>query len=72
VRAVSLRRLTRQCAQAYNDVAHFETPYVVKLHRVAPLAPAQPVFVFEHPNTAAEIDNSRYAQFRLCCYVESR
>jgi protein arginine N-methyltransferase 5 len=45
--------------QAYNDLAHFETPYVVKLHRVAPLAPALPVFTFEHPNPAPVIDNSR-------------
>jgi protein arginine N-methyltransferase 5 len=51
--------------QAYNDLAHFETPYVVKLHRVAPLAPALPVFTFEHPNNAPVIDNSRCVAARV-------
>jgi protein arginine N-methyltransferase 5 len=45
--------------QAYDDLEHFETPYVVKLHRVTPLAPTQPVFTFEHPNNAVQIDNTR-------------
>ena len=34
---------------AYNDLAHFETPFVVKLHRYTALAPPQPVFTFTHP-----------------------
>lgn len=37
-----------------------ETPYVVKLHRVTPLADTQDVFTFEHPNRDAVIDNTRY------------
>jgi hypothetical protein len=45
--------------RGYADLAHLETPYVVKLHRVAPLAAALPVFTFEHPNPAQPIDNSR-------------
>ena len=46
--------------QAYNDLEHAETPYVVKLHRFTPLAPTQRCFTFEHPNQAQPpIDNSR-------------
>lgn len=37
----------------------FETPYVVKFHKHHLLAMPQPVFVFEHPNRAEPIDNSR-------------
>ena len=37
-----------------------ETPYVVKLHRFTPLAATQDVFTFDHPNTDAVIDNTRY------------
>ncbi|BDA41363.1 Protein arginine N-methyltransferase 5 [Coccomyxa sp. Obi] len=50
--------------KVYNDLEHFETPYVVKLHRFTALAETQPVFTFEHPNRAAAIDNNRAA--RLC------
>ena len=46
-------------AHASNEVKHFETPYVVKLHRVALLADALPVFRFDHPNRDACIDNNR-------------
>ena len=46
-------------AHGSNEVKHFETPYVVKLHRVSPLADALPVFRFEHPNRDACIDNNR-------------
>ncbi len=49
--------------KSYNDLAHFETAYVVKLHSVARLAPPQPVFTFEHPNNFAggsKVDNKRY------------
>lgn len=45
--------------QAYDDMEHFETPYVVKLHRVTRLAPPQPVFTFKHPNWEPFIDNTR-------------
>ena len=30
--------------------APFETPYVVRLHNVAVIAPPQPCFIFSHPN----------------------
>ncbi|PNW85217.1 hypothetical protein CHLRE_03g176550v5 [Chlamydomonas reinhardtii] len=46
--------------KAYKDLEHFETPYVVRLHRHYLLAPTQPLFTFVHPNTDAPIDNSRY------------
>ena len=35
--------------QGYNDLEHYETPYVVKMHRFTPLSPPQPVFSFHHP-----------------------
>lgn len=46
--------------KSYNDVAHFETAYVVKLHSVAKLASPQPVFTFNHPNFSLNRDNRRY------------
>ena len=61
--------------RAHGDLAHAETPYVVKLHRVAPLAEAAPVFTFTHPNTDAVIDNSRCARgawARGCCIHAAR
>ncbi|XP_072024146.1 protein arginine N-methyltransferase 5-like [Amphiura filiformis] len=39
--------------------AHFETPYVVRLHNVTILAEAQSVFTFHHPNKN-NLDNTRY------------
>eukprot|EP00884_Botryococcus_braunii_P016344 jgi/Botrbrau1/3393/Bobra.0337s0034.1 len=51
--------------KAYDDLEHFETPYVVKLHRVTPLGRAQPVFTFSHPNWEPNIDNSRSADLRF-------
>lgn len=47
--------------QAYDDLEHFETPFVVKLHRFNALANTQDVFNFEHPNRDAIIDNTRWA-----------
>ncbi|GIL73292.1 hypothetical protein Vretimale_4879 [Volvox reticuliferus] len=47
--------------KSYKDLEHFETPYVVRLHRHHLLAPTQPLFTFSHPNNDAPIDNSRYA-----------
>lgn len=38
---------------------HFETPYVVKLHRFTALSETQEVFTFSHPNFSGVIDNSR-------------
>lgn len=48
---------------AYGDLAHFETPYVVKLHRYTALSPPQAVFTFTHPNRTHTgcIDNNRQA-----------
>jgi len=47
--------------KSYNDLAHFETVYVVKLHNVSRLAPPQEVFTFEHPNfTRGKVDNRQY------------
>ncbi|XP_024517472.1 protein arginine N-methyltransferase 5 isoform X2 [Selaginella moellendorffii] len=44
--------------KSYNDLSHFETAYVVKLHNAAPLAAPQPVFTFVHPTD--NTDNRRY------------
>ncbi|ACO69780.1 protein arginine methyltransferase [Micromonas commoda] len=51
-------------AKAYGDLAHMETPYVVKLHRCSLIADPAEVFTFEHPNHADVVDNSRYAKLR--------
>jgi protein arginine N-methyltransferase 5 len=53
---------------AYNDVEHFETPFVVKFHRCTPLAPSQPLFTFNHPNLSHPvIDNSRQGTLSFTC-----
>lgn len=39
---------------------HFETDYVVMLHNMQELAPAQNCFTFVHPNLDEPIDNTRY------------
>ncbi|KAL6629183.1 hypothetical protein ACP70R_028948 [Stipagrostis hirtigluma subsp. patula] len=49
--------------KAHKDIAHFETAYVVKLHRVATLAPTQPVFTFTHPNYSQS--NQRYTKLQF-------
>jgi protein arginine N-methyltransferase 5 len=51
--------------RAHNDVAHLETPYVVNLHRCAPLADILECFTFEHPNQQQPIDNSRTARLHF-------
>ncbi|KAL0679908.1 hypothetical protein Bca4012_007889 [Brassica carinata] len=51
--------------KAHKDLAHFETPYVVKLHSVARLAPSQPVFTFAHPNFSTKANNQRYKKLRF-------
>ena len=45
--------------QGYNDLEHYETPYVVKMHRFTPLSPPQPVFSFHHPTEDPRPDNTR-------------
>ena len=51
--------------QAYDDLEHFETPFVAKLHRFTPLGEPQAVFTFHHPNRAEKINNSRYCQLQF-------
>lgn len=51
--------------KAHKDIAHFETAYVVKLHRVARLAPPQPVFTFTHPNHSLKASNQRYTKLQF-------
>ncbi|CAL5222774.1 g5187 [Coccomyxa viridis] len=45
--------------QGYNDLEHYETPYVVKMHRFTPLSAPQPVFSFHHPSKEPRPDNTR-------------
>ncbi|KAJ6811382.1 protein arginine N-methyltransferase 5 isoform X1 [Iris pallida] len=51
--------------KSHRDLAHFETAYVVKLHRVARLAPSQPVFTFNHPEYSDKKSNQRYKKLRF-------
>ncbi|KAL6888530.1 hypothetical protein ACP4OV_009556 [Aristida adscensionis] len=51
--------------KAHKDIAHFETAYVVKLHRIATLAPTQPVFTFTHPNYSPNASNQRYIKLQF-------
>lgn len=53
--------------KAYNDLKHFETPFVVRLHAQNVLAPAQPCFTFVHPNYESPIDNTRYKMAAFQC-----
>ncbi len=46
--------------RAYNDLAHFETAYVVKIYNADLLDQPQPCFTFTHPDRAVLADNSRY------------
>ncbi|XP_051129956.1 protein arginine N-methyltransferase 1.5 [Andrographis paniculata] len=48
--------------KSHKDLVHFETAYVVKLHRVARLAHPQPVFTFNHPKPSSESSNERYTK----------
>uniref|UniRef100_A0A0E0N9K8 Protein arginine N-methyltransferase n=1 Tax=Oryza rufipogon TaxID=4529 RepID=A0A0E0N9K8_ORYRU len=51
--------------KAHKDIAHFETAYVVKLHRIARLAPTQSVFTFDHPNPSPNASNQRYTKLKF-------
>lgn len=51
--------------KSHNDLLHFETAYVVKLHRVARLAPSQPVFTFAHPDYTTKKSNDRYTKLQF-------
>lgn len=54
-----------QEVKAYNDVKHFETTYVVKMHAHRVLSEAQECWTFTHPNTDTPIDNTRQATHRF-------
>eukprot|EP01114_Cavostelium_apophysatum_P020862 TRINITY_DN7112_c0_g1_i1.p1 TRINITY_DN7112_c0_g1~~TRINITY_DN7112_c0_g1_i1.p1 ORF type:complete len:622 (+),score=146.02 TRINITY_DN7112_c0_g1_i1:52-1917(+) len=47
----------------WKDLKHFETAYVVRLHNINVLSPAQECFTFLHPNKDKIIDNTRYKKF---------
>ncbi|XP_010927141.1 protein arginine N-methyltransferase 5 [Elaeis guineensis] len=51
--------------KSHRDLAHYETAYVVKLHRVARLAPSQPLFSFKHPEYSVKKSNQRYKKLRF-------
>eukprot|EP00879_Flechtneria_rotunda_P016657 GHRR01017430.1.p1 GENE.GHRR01017430.1~~GHRR01017430.1.p1 ORF type:complete len:276 (+),score=71.38 GHRR01017430.1:581-1408(+) len=51
--------------KAYKDLEHFETPYVVKLHRYCALSAPQEVFTFTHPDWEQPTDNSRAVTLRF-------
>jgi protein arginine N-methyltransferase 5 len=51
--------------KAYNDLEHFETPYVVKLHNIYNLADTQDVFTFSHPNRCSAKFSIRIPNPRL-------
>ncbi|CAA0838296.1 Protein arginine N-methyltransferase 1.5 [Striga hermonthica] len=51
--------------KSHKDLVHFETAYVVKLHRVARLAPNQPVFTFVHPEDLTKTNNQRYKKLHF-------
>ncbi|KAG6399474.1 hypothetical protein SASPL_140955 [Salvia splendens] len=51
--------------KSHKDLVHFETPYVVKLHRVARLANTQPVFTFTHPEHSDKPNNQRYKKLQF-------
>jgi len=46
--------------KAYNDLKHFETAYVVKVHNAYQLSESVELFSFVHPNLDPVIDNSRF------------
>ncbi|XP_020245185.1 protein arginine N-methyltransferase 5 isoform X2 [Asparagus officinalis] len=50
---------------SHKDLAHFETAYVVKLHRVARLAPSKSVFTFTHPEYSDNKSNQRYKKLHF-------
>eukprot|EP00802_Teleaulax_amphioxeia_P009695 Tamp_09716.p1 GENE.Tamp_09716~~Tamp_09716.p1 ORF type:complete len:607 (+),score=96.89 Tamp_09716:138-1958(+) len=54
-----------QEVKAYNDVKHFETTFVVKMHQHKVLSEAQECWTFEHPNYDQPIDNTRQCTLRF-------
>ncbi|PWA47388.1 SHK1 binding protein 1 [Artemisia annua] len=55
----------------HKDLVHFETAYVVKLHRLAKLSPSQTVFTFTHPNYSPNKSNQRYKKLRFDIPIET-
>ncbi|MFS7923026.1 putative methyltransferase [Helianthus anomalus] len=55
----------------HKDLLHFETAYVVKLHRLAKLSPSQAVFTFTHPNYSPDKSNQRYKKLRFEIPIET-
>ncbi|KAI7752505.1 hypothetical protein M8C21_015856 [Ambrosia artemisiifolia] len=55
----------------HKDLLHFETAYVVKLHRLAKLSPSQAVFTFTHPNYSPNKSNQRYKKLRFEIPIET-
>ncbi|XP_020262036.1 protein arginine N-methyltransferase 5-like isoform X2 [Asparagus officinalis] len=51
--------------KSHKDLAHFETAYVVKLYRVARLAPSKSVFTFTHPEYSDNKSNQRYKKLHF-------
>jgi len=54
-----------QEVKAYNDVKHFETTYVVKMHQHKVLSEAQECWTFDHPNQDDPIDNTRQCTLKF-------
>lgn len=48
--------------EAFDCMKNYETPYVVKLHSIYRIAPAQATFTFRHPSLLNEQDNRRAAE----------
>uniref|UniRef100_A0A5B6ZHV2 Protein arginine N-methyltransferase n=1 Tax=Davidia involucrata TaxID=16924 RepID=A0A5B6ZHV2_DAVIN len=57
--------------KSHKDLVHFETAYVVKLHRVASLAPSQPVFTFTHPEYSNNKSNQRYKKLQFVIPIDT-
>jgi len=57
--------------QQYQDVEHFETAYVVRVHNAYVIAPPQEVFHFVHPNRSETIDNSRFIELEFTANANS-
>ncbi|KAK1368601.1 hypothetical protein POM88_034693 [Heracleum sosnowskyi] len=51
--------------KSQKDLVHFETIFVVKLHRVARLALSKPVFTFVHPEYSTDNSNQRYKKLQF-------
>lgn len=55
----------------YNDIAHFETAYVVKFHQAFyPSTDIEPCFTFEHPNLELR-SNERYTELDFSVEVDA-